>query len=227
MESTKNNREDAKYLIIENVINKYIQDSFWKDWVEIKCDDNLLEAINWYVNSDWNPKRECFHKIYERMCNVDNKKSNNFDKKFEKFISLINNHSSKNSELLDILQTNNKDNLNGIKYRENLYTINNIIWNEPHYLLFSFLLNQKENGVSLNDFIKFEMSFIKETENWWIALQNNTEGKNIILSIEDFNETKEWPEEIIPFAKTLIKQNISFNIFTKKINEFLQARRLF
>lgn len=228
MESTKNNREETKYLIIENVINKYIQDSFWKDWEKIKCDDILLEAINWYVNSNWNQKKEDFHKIYEWMLNnINNKNSNNFDKNFENFMSLINNHSSKSSELLDVLKRNNKDNPNEIKYRDILDNTNNILWNETNYLLYSFLTDQKENWISLNDFINFERSFIKENENWWTNSQNNTEEKNIILSIENFNETKGWPEEIIPFAKTLIWQNVSFNIFAKKINEFLQARRLF
>ena len=225
MESIKYNREWTKYLIIENVINKYLKESFGKDWETIKCDTYLLESIIRYLNNNWNQKIEDLHKIHERILNyISIKESNDFDKNFEKFINLINDHSDKNWELLHFLQTNN---VNEIQHKTNTDITDNFLWNEQYYLLYSFLLNTKKNWESLNDFIHFEKNFIKDTENWWNTLQDNTKRQTIALSIDNFNETKEWPEEIIPLAKTLIEQNISFDIFVEKINEFLQAWRLF
>lgn len=341
-------REQKKYYIIENVIDKYFKDCFWKTF-ENMSDGYLLEVINSYLNSDWSQKKEYSNRIYLLLINNKNREeSDNINRNFEKFLNLIDNHRSKNKGLLDILQINNTENLNKVKYikensdindeilraAESVYSLsnkynflyqlwitettirlakisnmdkkdinllaiialfNNIwcknnkdeedikenihnlvkdripwkiikdldidinklysvilstqpekrgqyddeiyriiqdavlewLWKGPYYLLYSSLWVLEEKWITSNNFIQFEEEFVKRIEKWWEFYLSNA-WKQFFNSPHDSIEViKKRPEEVIWYAKTLIKQNIAFEDFVKKIDEFLEARRLF
>ena len=136
MESVNNNVEHTKYFIIRNVVNKYLKDCFWIRWENINCDDSLLDSINRYLNSDWNIKKEYANKIRSWLIKFGNDvESDNFDKKLEKFMNLIDNHWGKSSELLGALKINNSESLNKIRYiKGNSDITDEIIWIAESYL---------------------------------------------------------------------------------------------
>ncbi len=135
MESIKNNKEQAKYFIIRNVVNKYLKDCFWI-WENTNCDDSLLDMINKYLNSNWMLKKEYSDKIHSLLIKYENtEEKDKFDNKVENFMNLIDNHWGKSSELLDILKINNSESLNKIRYiKENSDITDEIIWIVESYI---------------------------------------------------------------------------------------------
>ena len=108
-----------------NLKNKYAQEIWfdclifgqWEVWFEKEYPD-LVEF----------QKKEYSNRIYLLLINNKNREeSDNINRNFEKFLNLIDNHRSKNKGLLDILQINNTENLNKVKYIKENSDINDEI----------------------------------------------------------------------------------------------------
>ena len=96
------------------------------------------------------------------------------------------------------------------------------LWNGPYYLLYSSMGILEENWVSPRDFIQFEESFIDKIENWWDFYLSESWKQLLISPRNSIEEIKQRPKEAILYADSLKKENISFDEFVKKMNEFLK-----
>jgi hypothetical protein len=101
------------------------------------------------------------------------------------------------------------------------------LWKGPYYLLYSSLWILEEKWITSNDFIQFEEELVNSIEKWWDFYLSNAWKQFFNSPHNSIEEIKKRPVEVISYSKTLIKQNITFEDFVKKIDEFLEARRLF